>query len=55
MEKKRTMFKAQKDINENSLMEDLKSNKILEKYLNNKEVKRVIFVKNRLINLLINE
>ena len=53
--KKRTMFKAQKDINENSLMEDLKSNKILEKYLNNKEVKRVIFVKNRLINLLINE
>ena len=53
--KKRIMFKAQKDINENSLMEDLKSNKILEKYLNNKEVKRVIFVKNRLINLLINE
>ena len=53
--KKRAIFKAQKDINENSLMDDLKSNKILEKYLNNKEVKRVIFVKNRLINLLINE
>ena len=53
--KKRAIFKAQKDINENSLMDDLKSNKIFEKYLNNKEVKRVIFVKNRLINLLINE
>jgi len=28
---------------------------LLDKYLNNKSIKKVIFVKNRLINILVNE
>ena len=32
-----------------------KSNKLSEKYLKDKSINKIIFVKNRLINLLINE
>ena len=33
----------------------VKSNKLSEKYLKDKSIDKIIFVKNRLINLLINE
>ena len=36
-------------------MEKIKSNKLSEKYLKDKSINKIIFVKNRLINLLINE
>ena len=37
------------------LLEKIKSNKLSEKYLKDKSINKIIFVKNRLINLLINE
>ena len=53
--KKRKVINAKKDIGERDLLEILKKDNKLEKYLSNAEVKKVIFVKNRLMNLLINE
>ena len=40
--KKRTLLKVKKD-------------KIVDKYLNNKKIKKIVFVENRLMNILINE
>ena len=42
-----------KDIEEKELLEIVKKDKIIEKYLNNKKIKKIIFVKNRLMNILI--
>ena len=53
--KKRTVLKVKKDIQENDLLKLVKENKIASKYLVSKEIKKVIFVKNRLINILVNE
>ena len=53
--KKRLILKEKRDIDEESLLNKVKSNNISKKYLENKSIKKVIFVKNRLINLLINE
>ena len=53
--KKRLILKEKRDLNEESLLNKVKSNNISNKYLTNKSIKKVIFVKNRLINLLVNE
>ena len=53
--KKRAILNEKKDITETILLEKLKKDKIVNKYLNKKEIKKIIFVKNRLINILINE
>jgi len=53
--KKRAILKEKRDIDQESLLNKVKSNNISEKYLKNKSVNKVIFVKNRLINLLVNE
>ena len=53
--RKRAVLKEKKDIEETALLEKVKKDKILEKYLNKKEMKKIIFVKNRLMNILINE
>ncbi len=53
--KKRAIHKTTKDINEESLLKDLKNLKALDKYLTNKNIKKIIFVKNRLINILLND
>ena len=42
-------------MDQDSLMNKIKLNKLSEKYLKDKSIKKIIFVKNRLINLLINE
>ena len=36
-------------------MKMIKNDKMIEKYLNNVKIKKTIFVKNRLINILIDE
>ena len=36
-------------------METVKKDKLLNKYLTNKEVKKIIFIKDRLMNILTNE
>ncbi len=53
--KKRALLNVKKDINEDDIMKLLKKEKIVSKYLDKKEINKVIFVKNRLINILINE
>ena len=53
--KKRAILNESRDIDQDSLMEKIKSNKLSEKYLKDKSISKIIFVKNRLINLLINE
>ena len=53
--KKRHILELKKDILESDLLEIVKKDKIMEKYLNNKSIKKVIFIKNRLMNILLNE
>ncbi len=53
--KKRAILKVKKDMNEEFIINKIKEDKSIERYIENKEFKKVIFVKNRLINILINE
>ena len=53
--KKRTIINAQLDLSEEKLLNIAKNEKLLDKYLNNKTFKKIIFIKNRLLNILINE
>ncbi len=53
--RKRANLKAKKDLNEENILNIAKNEKLLDKYLKNKSIKKIIFVKNRLINILVNE
>ncbi len=53
--KKRAILNENRDIDEQSLLVKVKSNKLTEKYLKDKDIKKIIYVKNRLINILVNE
>ena len=53
--KKRAILKEKRDINEETILKEIKKNKKIKKYLENKSIKKTIFVKNRLINLLLND
>ena len=53
--KKRTIVKAEKNLNEENILNIAKNEKLLDKYLKNKSIKKIIFVKNRLINILLDE
>ncbi len=53
--KKRLILNESRDIDQETLLLKINSNNILEKFLKDKSVYKVIFIKNRLINLLINE
>ncbi len=53
--KKRAILNETRDIDQTGLIERIKANKLSEKYLKNKAINKIIFVKNRLINLIINE
>ena len=44
-----------KDISKNEILKLAKDDKSVDKYLNNMEINKVIFVQNRLINILTNE
>ena len=51
--KKRALIEVMRDIKENELLEQIKTDKLLIKYIENKEFKKVISVKNKLINIII--
>ena len=51
--KKRSLIKAEKDLKEEILFELVKKDNLLDKYLKNLPVKKIIFVKNRLMNILL--
>ena len=53
--RKRGLLKTSKDIMEKDLLEIVKKDKIINKYLSEKKIRRVIFIKNRLINILIDD
>ena len=53
--KKRTIVKAEKNLTEENILNIAKNEKLLDKYLKNKSIKKIIFVKNRLINILLDE
>ncbi len=51
--KKRSVINADKDLGQEILFELVKKDKLLDKYLKNLSVKKIIFVKNRLMNILV--
>ena len=51
--KKRAILNVNRDISENSILDKIKSNIKTEKFLQNKKIKKIIFVSNRLINIII--
>ena len=51
--KKRLIFKNTRDQTEDKLLIAAKKDKNLNKYLENKIIKKTIFVKNRLLNIII--
>ena len=53
--KKRSIINANKDLSENDVLSLVKKDKLVDKYLTNKTITKIIFVKNRLMNILTNE
>jgi len=51
--KKRSIFNTIKDISEQNLIKNIKKDEKIDKLLKNKEIIRSIFIKNKLINLII--
>ena len=51
--KKRALVDAKRNIEENDLIKNIKQNNDLKKYLNGKELSKIIFVKNKLINIIL--
>ena len=51
--KKRSLIKAEKDLQQELLLDLVKKDKLFDKYLKETSIKKVIFVKNRLMNILI--
>ena len=51
--KKRSLINAEKDLKQELLFELVKKDKLLDKYLKDISIKKIIFVKNRLMNILI--
>ena len=50
--KKRGILKAKKNIEENEILEKIKNDKLIDKYIDNASIQKTIFVQNRLINIL---
>ena len=51
--KKRSLINAERDISEENLLKKIKDSENLKKYLINKEFKKIIFIKNKLMNIII--
>ncbi len=51
--RKRGLIKAKKDIGENEILENIKKENNIMKYLNNLKIKKKIYIPNRLINIIV--
>ena len=51
--KKRSLINAEKDLKQELLFELVKNDKLLDKYLKDLSIKKIIFIKNRLMNILV--
>ena len=53
--KKRGLLNLKKDTNEKELLKIAKNDKNIEKFLKTKKIKKIIFIQNRLMNILVDE
>ena len=53
MEKKRGLIKTQPNISEENLLNKINGDEMLFKYLDKKNIKRKIFIKDKLMNIII--
>ena len=53
--KKRGILNCKKGLDQNDILEFAKIDKNIWKYLGNKKIKKIIFIKDKLINILLNE
>lgn len=53
MVKKKAIIEGARDISEDKLLQMIKNKSLIEKYLGGKNIKKKIFVPNRLINIII--
>jgi leucyl-tRNA synthetase len=51
--KKRSIISVEKGLNEKSLSEKIKQDKLIDKYIENKEILRTIYVKDKIINIIV--
>ena len=51
--KKRALLDVQRDITENEVLNKIKENENLNKYLDDKKQKKIIFIKNKIINIIV--
>ena len=51
--KKRLILEDDRDTEENKILKKVMLNSVILKYLKDKEIKKTIFVKNRLLNIII--
>ena len=51
--KKRSIISVEKGLSEKSLSEKIKQNKLIDKYIENKEILRTIHVKDKIINMIV--
>ena len=51
--KKRGLIKTKKNIQENIILENIKKEKNIMKHLNNLEIKKKIYIQNKLINIIV--
>ena len=53
--KKRAILEAKKGIEQKTLLESAKQDNIVEKYLKDKEIVKIIYIQDKLINILTND
>jgi leucyl-tRNA synthetase len=53
--RKRSIINCKRKISEDSLIKLIKDDKKLDKFIKNKKIVRSIFIKNKLINLIVKE
>ena len=51
--KKRGLINLKKDTDEQIILNEIKDRKLIDKYLKDKEIFKVIYVKNKIINIII--
>ena len=51
--KKRSIISVEKNLNEKDILEKIKQDKVIDKYIENKEIFRTIYVKNKIINIIV--
>ena len=51
--KKRGILKLNRGTNEDEILDEIKKNEILLKYIENKSIKKKIYIPNKLINIII--